>query len=131
MRRLSLVLALAAPVACTTGIHDTGDLTAPSLARAAGNLDLDSHATWTFYSTLSDGTTPTGIYGDSRGLDGGPSGVAGESTYPGETCGVRGKLFNSAAAGNSSDAPNPPRIAQKTMMAVRFWASVIARAPIA
>ena len=34
-------------------------------------------------------------------------------------------------AGSSSDAPSPPMIAQKTMIAVRLWASVIARAPIA
>ena len=34
-------------------------------------------------------------------------------------------------AGNSSDAPSPPMIAQKTMIAVRLWASVIASAPIA
>src|SRR3954447_20304932 len=34
-------------------------------------------------------------------------------------------------AGNSNDAPNPPRIAQKTMMVLRLWASVIARAPTA
>jgi hypothetical protein len=34
-------------------------------------------------------------------------------------------------AGSSSDAPSPPMIAQKTMIAVRSCASVIARAPIA
>ena len=34
-------------------------------------------------------------------------------------------------AGSSSDAPSPPMIAQKMMIAVRLWASVIARAPIA
>ena len=34
-------------------------------------------------------------------------------------------------AGSRSDAPNPPMIAQKMTTAVMFWASVIARAPIA
>ena len=34
-------------------------------------------------------------------------------------------------AGRSSEAPRPPMIAQKTMIAIRFCASVIARAPIA
>ncbi len=33
-------------------------------------------------------------------------------------------------AGRRSDAPSPPRIAQKMMTARRSWASVIARAPI-
>ena len=34
-------------------------------------------------------------------------------------------------AGSNSDAPSPPMIAQKMMIAVRLWASVIASAPIA
>ncbi len=34
-------------------------------------------------------------------------------------------------AGSSSDAPSPPMIAQKMMIAVRLWASVIASAPTA
>ncbi len=34
-------------------------------------------------------------------------------------------------AGSSSDAPKPPMIAQKMMIVIRFWASVIARAPMA
>ena len=34
-------------------------------------------------------------------------------------------------AGSSSDAPSPPMIAQKMMIAVRLWATVIASAPIA
>jgi hypothetical protein len=34
-------------------------------------------------------------------------------------------------AGSSSDAPMPPMMAQKTMIAKRFWASVIAPAPMA
>jgi hypothetical protein len=33
--------------------------------------------------------------------------------------------------GSSSDAPIPPTIAQKMMIAVRFWARVMARAPTA
>ena len=33
--------------------------------------------------------------------------------------------------GSSSDAPSPPITAQKMMIAVRPWASIIARAPIA
>jgi hypothetical protein len=35
------------------------------------------------------------LVGDGRGLDGGSSQTAGESSYPGELCGVRGKIFNS------------------------------------
>jgi hypothetical protein len=34
-------------------------------------------------------------------------------------------------AGSRSEAPRPPMIAQKTMIAVRLWARVIARAPVA
>ena len=34
-------------------------------------------------------------------------------------------------AGSRSDAPSPPMMAQKTMIVVRFWATVIARAPMA
>ena len=34
-------------------------------------------------------------------------------------------------AGSSSDAPSPPITAQKMMIAVRPWASVIASAPTA
>ncbi len=34
-------------------------------------------------------------------------------------------------AGSSSDAPSPPTMAQKMMTAVRLWARVIARAPMA
>ena len=34
-------------------------------------------------------------------------------------------------AGSRSDAPRPPMIAQKTMIAIRSWASAIARAPVA
>jgi hypothetical protein len=34
-------------------------------------------------------------------------------------------------AGSSNDAPSPPTMAQKMMIAVRLWARVIARAPIA
>jgi hypothetical protein len=34
-------------------------------------------------------------------------------------------------AGSSSAAPSPPMIAQNTMMAVRLWATVMARAPVA
>jgi hypothetical protein len=34
-------------------------------------------------------------------------------------------------AGSSSEAPSPPMIAQNTMMAVRPWATVMARAPVA
>ena len=34
-------------------------------------------------------------------------------------------------AGSSSEAPSPPMIAQKTMIAVRLWASAIASAPTA
>src|SRR3954453_18194899 len=34
-------------------------------------------------------------------------------------------------AGRRSEAPRPPMIAQKTMIAVRLWATVIASAPIA
>lgn len=107
MGRLSLVLALTTLAACIAEAPDAADPTAPSLAKAGGNLDIDSHANWTFYGTLSDGLTPTGIYGDSRGLDGGPSGVSGESAYPGETCGVRGKLFNGTTSG-SGDAVFAP-----------------------
>ncbi len=32
-------------------------------------------------------------------------------------------------AGSRSDAPRPPRMAQKKTMAVRLWASAIERAP--
>ena len=34
-------------------------------------------------------------------------------------------------AGSSSEAPSPPTIAQKMMIAVRLWASAIASAPTA
>jgi hypothetical protein len=34
-------------------------------------------------------------------------------------------------AGSSSDAPSPPMTDQDTMMAVRPWATVMARAPVA
>jgi len=34
-------------------------------------------------------------------------------------------------AGSSSDAPSPPTIAQKTMITVRLWATVMASAPTA
>ncbi len=34
-------------------------------------------------------------------------------------------------AGSSSDAPSPPMTAQKMMMAVRLWVSVMASAPTA
>ena len=34
-------------------------------------------------------------------------------------------------AGSRSDAPSPPKIAQKMMIAVRLWASAIASAPMA
>jgi hypothetical protein len=34
-------------------------------------------------------------------------------------------------AGSSSEAPSPPMIAQKMMIAVRLWASVMASAPTA
>ena len=95
-------------VAVTTSTGRRGVGTELFAVRVRGNTDLDSHANWTFYSTLSDGVTATGIYGDGRGLDGGPSSVAGESTYPGETCGVRGKLFNSVTASNSGDAVFSP-----------------------
>ena len=34
-------------------------------------------------------------------------------------------------AGSSNEAPSPPMIAQKMMMAVRLWARVMASAPMA
>jgi hypothetical protein len=34
-------------------------------------------------------------------------------------------------AGNNSEAPSPPMIAQKITMAAKLWATVIARAPTA
>jgi hypothetical protein len=34
-------------------------------------------------------------------------------------------------AGNRREAPRPPTIARKMMIAVRLWASAIARAPTA
>jgi hypothetical protein len=58
-----------------------------------GNVDPNSHANWTFYAMLSDGVTAARMFGDGRGLDGGPSTVSGESSYRGETCGIRGYLF--------------------------------------
>ena len=99
-------------VAVTASTGRKGVGTEMFVVRVKGNTDLDSHANWTFYSTLSDGVTATGIYGDGRGLDGGPSSVAGESAYPGETCGVRGKLFNSVTASNSGDAVFSPAFNQ-------------------
>ena len=48
-------------------------------------------------------------------------------------CAAPSKLpwISDCIAGSSSEAPRPPMIAQKTMIAVRLWARVIARAPIA
>ena len=48
-------------------------------------------------------------------------------------CAAPSKLpwIRDCIAGSSSDAPRPPMIAQNTMIAVRLWARVIARAPIA
>ena len=48
-------------------------------------------------------------------------------------CAAPSKLpwIRDCIAGNSSEAPSPPMIAQKTMIAVRLWARVIATAPIA
>ncbi len=48
-------------------------------------------------------------------------------------CAAPSKLpwINDCIAGNSSDAPSPPMIAQKTMIAVSPWASAIASAPTA
>ena len=40
-------------------------------------------------------------------------------------------LIHGNFAGSSRDAPRPPMIAQKTMMAVRLWANVMASAPTA
>ena len=48
-------------------------------------------------------------------------------------CAAPSKLpwMRDCIAGSSNDAPSPPMIAQKMMIAVRFWASVIARPPTA
>lgn len=80
----------------------------PSLARGG---DFDSHANWTFFDTLSDGTTPTSLYGDGRG------------EYFGETCGVRGKIFSGSGDGVfqpefASSSPNSTSCARR--MRVKF-----------
>ncbi|HEX9166730.1 MAG TPA: hypothetical protein VF862_12530 [Gemmatimonadales bacterium] len=95
-------------VAVTTSRGRKGIGTEMFAVRIKGNADLDSRANWTFYGTMSDGATATRLYGDGRGLDGAASAVSGESAYPGETCGVRGKLFNSTTASNSGDAVFDP-----------------------
>ena len=48
-------------------------------------------------------------------------------------CAAPSKLpwISDCIAGSRSDAPSPPMIAQKTMIAVRLCASAIARAPTA
>ena len=106
MRYLHLALLILPLAACTTETSEPTDLTAPSFAKG-GNADLDSHANWTFYRTLSN-ATPTRLYGDGRGLDGAASTMAGAAAYPGETCGVRGKLFNTTSFSNSGDAVFDP-----------------------
>lgn len=72
----------------------------------------DSRTDWYFARTLSDGITPTKLYGDGRNLDGTP--VANTSTdssgYAGQLwCGARGKIdWYSAparATGNGFIAP--------------------------
>jgi hypothetical protein len=39
--------------------------------------------------------------------------------------------INDCMAGKSSEAPNPPRMAQKNTMAVKLWANAIDSAPTA
>ncbi len=48
-------------------------------------------------------------------------------------CAAPSKLpwISDCIAGSSSDAPSPPTTAQKMMIAVTLWASVIASAPTA
>ena len=94
----NVTIALEAPVAT----YDVEVLTLVGRRKGIGsemfavkpkpNADPNSHANWTFYSTMSDGTAAR-MFGDGRGLDGGPSPVPGESSYRGETCGIRGYIF--------------------------------------
>jgi hypothetical protein len=95
-------------VAVTTSRGRKGIGTEKFEVKTYGWTDLDSRINVYLYSTMPDGATRTLLYGDGRGLDGAQSAVAGESAYPGERCGVRGKLFNSTSASKSGDAVFQP-----------------------
>ena len=94
MRYTRLVFAIVVTTGCISEAPDSDGITGPeAMAAKGGQADLNSRTNWTFYSTLSDGVTTAVMVGDGRGLDGGPSPTPGESSYPGEICGVRGYLF--------------------------------------
>ena len=122
MRHFPRIAAAATAITLLTACTDAPTTTSPRdvptpLAAKGGNIDTDSRADWYWATTMSDGITPTAIRGDGRRIDGSPVvAEADSSEYPGEQCGVRGKIFWSYDGGTqgSGDAVFDPSFTTST-----------------
>jgi hypothetical protein len=96
-RKLHLsAVALLAVVAGCASEPTAGSVSASHavpLAARSNNADTDSRAVWRLYTTLSDGVTPTKIYGDGLATHGAPSPDLNYSEYQGDVCQVHAKIF--------------------------------------
>jgi hypothetical protein len=124
-------LIVATLTACTRELPTAGQAqTDRPIAMARGNVDTDSRLRVEYFDMMSDGVTNAGITGDNRLADGSSSN-AGYSSYQGDLCGVRAKIWwYNTSASQSGDATLDPDADRATCGAVRYLTFKFGSAPV-
>jgi len=120
-RSASISLLVAGAAACSRELPTSQQTeVSPDIAMARTVTDTDSRLRVEYFSLMSDGSA-AGITGDGRLADGAvdPSGTV--SSYQGDLCGVRAKIFWYNTSGSQSgDATLDPDADRATCGAVRY-----------